>query len=223
MYNIFKKTFEKLTELSFRTDTIIVSYSGGKDSLAVLDMCSKVFERVICFYMYLVPGLQCVEAQLDFARQRYNVQILQYPHWLLFKLLKNMVYCPQYPEFKDIKEIRIKDIYAAVRKDTGVKYIATGAKRADSLWRRRYTTTASETHKDVIMPLLEWNKFDVLAYLRHNDIPIPESSGIFASGIDLSSVSLNFLYEKHPEDFKLLCKLFPYAEAVIWRKKFYGL
>ena len=41
-----------------KTDTAVLYYSaGGKDSIALLDMLAGMFNKVICYYMYLIPNL----------------------------------------------------------------------------------------------------------------------------------------------------------------------
>lgn len=96
MLSIFEQTINRLNALAEVNDKILISFSGGKDSLIVLDLCSKAFKKVICFFMYLIPGLDHIERQLQCAEKKYGVEILQYPHWLLSRLLKNGIYCNNY-------------------------------------------------------------------------------------------------------------------------------
>ena len=80
----------------------------------------------------------------------------------------------------------------------------------------------SVKYSDQITPLADWNKYDVLSYLKMRGIPMPASdTGKVASGIDLTPECLLWLHDTWPEDFKKLCEYFPYAESVIWKRKFY--
>lgn len=222
-HHIFSKTIAGLKETAIFEDAVLVSFSGGKDSLVILDLCAKIFKKVTCFFMYFVPSLSVCERQLQYARDRYGIEILQYPHYILGRTLANAVFCDYYPEMQDFGKFTIIDIYALVRKETGVETIVTGAKKSDSFWRRRYMgRCGKEKYKDIINPLADWNKFDILAYLKVNNIPIPDCSAGNATGIDLSAPSLLWLHDNHPDDFAKLCRLFPYAEAVIYRRQFYG-
>jgi hypothetical protein len=65
-----------------------------------------------------------------------------------------------------------------------------------------------------------WNKFDILSYLKLNNIPVPKSSGV-ASGVDLSRESLMFLYSEWPRDFEKIEQYFPYIRALILREKWF--
>lgn len=217
---VLKKTIEQLQKESMTNKSILVSYSGGKDSLVVLDLCCSVFKHVVCFFMYFIPGLEVCERQLRFAKERWGVEIIQYPHWLLSRVLKNGIYCNNYYKLDDLPELGPNDIYAVARADTGIELIATGQKRSDTLHRRR---NLSSPQRNVIHPIKDWNKHEVLAYLRMRNIPVPDSSGAAVTGIDLSTKNLLWLYDNHPEDFKKLCKVFPYAETVVWRRAWYGV
>jgi len=201
---------------------VLVAYSGGKDSLAVLDLCARSFRRVVCFFMYFVPGLECVETQLDYARRKWGVEIIQYPHWVFCRCIKHGAYRTPGRLDAALMDVKLADVYALARADSGLDIIATGAKRSDGIWRRRNMAQTAH-HADIIYPIKAWNKFDVLAYLKTHDIPIPDSSGRSATGIDLSTPSLLWLHDNYPEDFRRLCEYFPFAEAAIWRRQWHGV
>jgi hypothetical protein len=78
-------------------------------------------------------------------------------------------------------------------------------------------------HWDVVSPLSEWTKLDVLSYLKGRGLPIPDSSGRSATGIDLSTPALLWLHDNFPHDFAKLCEVFPFTEAVVWRREWYGI
>lgn len=199
----------------------IVAFSGGKDSLVVMDLACRIFDQVEGFFMYLIPGLECVEDELAAARQRFNVNIRQYPHWVLQKLIANGAYTSEWFGYDSMPKWSLRDIYAFAIRDIGINCIATGAKKADSSWRRRFMNTAF--FDAVINPIANWHKYDVISYLRAHEIPEPPSSGKSATGIDLSIPSLLWLNDNFPRDFARLVKVFPYAQAVIARRDIYGI
>ena len=216
----FEATLSDLENKAVAHEAVLVGYSGGKDSMAVIDLCLRSFKRVEAFFMYFVPGLECTEQAIREAEVRYGITIRQYPHWLLRKCLFEGVYCNSSHKMNDVPEWKLQDVYQLALADAQVSVLATGAKKSDSLWRRRQM---SSWCKEVLTPLREWNKLDVLAYLKLQHLPIPASSGRSATGIDLSTPSLLWLNDTYPDDFKRLCTVFPYAEAVVWRRKFYGI
>jgi phosphoadenosine phosphosulfate reductase len=219
---IWQDTLDLLREKQKESDSITVAFSGGKDSLVCLDLCSRVFKKVHCFFMHFVPNLKCTEDALDYARARWNVTIVQYPHWVLIRALKNGVYCDEGKNAETLPDWTLRDVYDLARAEAGTKYIVTGAKDADSLWRRRFFNT-TKGWTDMVYPIRKWNKMDVLAYCKVRKIPVPKmSTTASATGVDLSTPSLLFLHKNFPDDFERILKWFPYAEAVVKREEIYG-
>jgi len=120
--SVYNDTIFALNLLAEKNKEVIVFYSGGKDSLCVLDLCSKIFEKVVCVFMYFIPGLACAEKQLQYARDKYGVEIKQYPHWVFVRSLIH-VFCDNYYFDFPLKEIKLKDVYRMAREDTGIKII----------------------------------------------------------------------------------------------------
>lgn len=222
MGSALRETLETLKTSAARTKKILVSYSDGKDSRAVLDLCLRSFDHVEGFFMYFIPGLVCMEEALAKAERDHGIKIHRYPHWLARKCIVEGVYCNNHVDFDDLPEWKLRDIYDLVIHETKIPLIATGAKRADSTWRRRMLTSVS-SYDDVMYPIAGWTKLDVLAYLKTRGIAIPSSSAGSATGIDLSTPSLLWLHDTYPDDFRRLCEFFPYAEAVVWRRTWHGV
>lgn len=217
----FLEAREILNDAATNSDSCIVFYSGGKDSLVVMDLATKIFKNVTGVYMYFVPGMSIIENQLDYAMQRWGVNIIQVPHWALLRCLKHGFYCLPKIKNLDLPDIKVKDIYYYVMKFTGINYIATGAKMADSVWRKQ-NINATKNYSFLLTPLKNWNKFDVLYYLKTNNIPVPDSEGGNATGVDLTNKFLLWLYDKHPDDFKIMSKWFPFIGAVPKKRELYG-
>lgn len=221
MGSAISTALESLSATARASDSIAVGFSGGKDSLAVLDMCTRTFSRVEAFCMVLVPGLECIESALYAAEARWKIPVRQVPHWVSYKLVRNSVMAFPNRSAQALPDVRLRDVYDYVKVELNSPFIASGAKRSDSAWRRWYLSNTAH-YTDLLYPLLEWNKVEVLAYLAARKIPVPESSGRNATGVDLTTPSLLWLHERHPEDFRRLCEHFPFAEAVIWQARWYG-
>jgi hypothetical protein len=80
---------------------IIVSFSGGKDALACLDICARQFSRVAPFFMYWVKGLEFQEATLCAAEARYGLHIERVPHWALSTAFNNLELRNFHPDVPD--------------------------------------------------------------------------------------------------------------------------
>lgn len=220
-YELFNETLKYINGYAEQSESVLVGFSGGKDSLVCLDLCVRAFKKVVPFFMYLVPGLDVCEVQLRAAEERYGVKVIQYPHWLLFRLLKYGIRCENNERCYRLPDLKINDIHKAVIADTGIPIVCWGAKKSDSMWRRRYFSI--NRFDRVFYPLKEWNKQDVLAYLRMREIPLPDGPGASASGIDLSTKPVLWLYDKHPGDYQKLKEIFPFIEAVVLRREWYGV
>ena len=56
--NKYALTMQIIRSVRDKTDTAVLFYSAdGKDGIALLDMLAGVFDKVICYYMYLIPNL----------------------------------------------------------------------------------------------------------------------------------------------------------------------
>jgi hypothetical protein len=223
---VYRDAREKLKKIAEKNDSVIVSFSGGKDSLACMDLAVRNFQRVVAMFMYAVPGLEFIERDLAVLQKLWpQVPLVRYPHWGVIRAIKAGAYRPTHWKLaQSLPDLTVIDIYNLVRADLGINCVIHGGKAADSMWRRRSMVATAQDW--LIYPLSNWNKWHVLGYLRHNKIPIPQASADAkgtASGVDLSTPSVLWMYDNHPEDFKKLELLFPYVGAIVKRREWYGV
>jgi phosphoadenosine phosphosulfate reductase len=222
MASALSETQRALETVRATTSKVLVAYSDGKDARVVMDLACRTFDHIEGFFMYYVPGISFLEHAIEEAQDRWKVRIHQVPHWSSIMALKSGVYCNPAPENEYVlPNMSLWNIYASMIKMTGIPVILTGFKRSDSNSRRRFMGW-SESNKQIVHPVAGWKKREVLQYLTFRSIPIPASSGAATTGVDLSDTELLWLHANHPEDFKVLCRYFPFAEAVIRRKEFFG-
>lgn len=227
MSKAIETTLNMLRSLSRTTDAVCVSYSDGKDSRVVMDLCVRSFKKVHAFFMYFLPDLHFMNERLEAAEARWGVKIRQYPHWAISRYLQMGVYCDR---VFDLVEWKLDDVHTLVRADTKCPLIAIGAKKADGVWRRRNVGVYAK-RADICMPIVEWVKEDVIAYLSGQGIPIEKEGGrlvgksgiaTVGSGATLSDESLFHIHDNYPDDFQRIVDVFPFAESAIYRRKFYG-
>lgn len=226
--SVLQKTIQELERVSRRQSRIAVSYSGGKDSLAVMDLCVKSFAQVTAFFWYAVPDLEVCNAQIRFARARWGIEVIQIPHWDMMMAMRDGVWCDTTGVMDKIPDMGLKHGYAHSLNIIDTELCATGMKESDGLPRRQFFANIRDSKdafwRRLVFPIREWSKNDVLDYLRANDIPIHESEpGAVTTGVGLNHDSLCWLHDRHPEDFKKLLRWFPYAEAVIKRREWFGV
>lgn len=71
--------FDPIKTMSRITDSVTVGFSGGKESIVVLDLCMKYFKNVHVFFEYMVPGLSFEERTIRWYEKHYGINILRFP------------------------------------------------------------------------------------------------------------------------------------------------
>lgn len=209
---------------------VAVGISGGKDSVVTLDLCVKEFgaENVVGWFMWMVPDLASVEGPAIQAAARVGVQLHKVPHWHVSNLFRNAVLMP--PRREKIKQQKLADTEAHVRRLTGVDWITYGWRADDSITRRimfkRWGEIWDREPSRRFFPIAHWHVRDVLGYLRANRLPIPPRFGGNSeggpSGFDLSVPTLRYLKEHHPDDYQRVLKQHPFAEAQLIHAEMHG-
>ncbi len=218
--DLISTTIEELLLIRQSHKSILVSFSGGKDSLTLLYLAKQIFEHVECFFMYFVPGIRSVEDRIDDASEKYNVKIYKIRHWAYFKCKKHGIFCN--PE--DIEERVLSDVYTDIRELSGITPILTGAKRDDGQWRRTNTANAiTGAYGDVYKPIFEWTTYDVLGYCKMKGIEVPKAEGMKNTGIDLGTKYILWAYNNDKQAYSLIKKEFPYLDAMIYREKWFNV
>ena len=214
------------------TTEVLIGLSGGKDSLAVLDLCahSGRFSRLACYYLYLVDGIECIESHVRLVAKRYDAELHKVPHPDLVTMLKHGAYGPQVRRAEEGREWRHTDAENAARARAGIEWVATGHKACDSLDRRAMLSTFPDgvnTKAHRAYPVRAWSQADVWAYVNQKKIPTPVrfplgKSGRM-SGFNLKPDTLVFLREHYPEDYRRVVDVFPFVEAAIFRHEKLGV
>ncbi|MBO7735918.1 MAG: phosphoadenosine phosphosulfate reductase family protein [Methanobrevibacter sp.] len=214
-----QKSIDILEKAKLEYPQILVGLSGGKDSLAVLDLCLKVFGRdnVVCFNMQYLPGLRAQKETLDYARKRFNLtNVIEIPaenFWLDFK---SGIYGWEDMWKEDLPKVNRKLIFLKLVKETGIMNIAVGIKKSDNL-RIRQQWEQNLYYGGMVAPLWDFTAVDVIQYNILNKIEISKQTKDGFRGVGLEDYDLYYIYKHYPEDFKEMEKFFPFIGAKIFQ------
>ena len=194
-------------------DGVLVAFSGGKDSLAVLDLCCERYARVVAWHMAFLPGLDFTQALIDYCRERWDVELRVYQHFIISYFLQNGVFC----EPVTVPTMAITDVEDAVRADTGLEWIAYGYRRQESLQRRGMLSAwgpgAVGHQRKCFAPIADWSPRGTMRYLQQRAIAFPPPT----RGWDLTPQHLAWVKQAWPADYQRILEVFPYADYQVHR------
>jgi phosphoadenosine phosphosulfate reductase len=190
-----------------------VSYSGGKDSAVVLDLCHRYFKTVHAFFMYQVSDLSFQEATLRWAEKKYGIEIYRVPHFENSWFYRSGTFC----HFDgSVPVVTIRDIYSHVRNVFDCHWIAAGERAKDSVVRgAMIKKSGSVDHtRGRFYPIAYWDKHEVLKYVEHHKLKVsPESRVLGASFGPFWPQFMKRLREHYPDDWARVESAFPLIGA----------
>ena len=210
------------------TDTVMLAFSCGKDSIAAYLAIRDHFPKIVPYYMYLVPGLEFVEESLRYYEQIIGTKILRIPHPSLYRWLNCQVFTAPWQasviEGAGLPDFEYFDIQEAMRQDFGLgphSYVATGVRAADSPIRRmsmmRHGTISHKTKQ--FYPVWDWRIARVWDAIKASKIALPVDYAMFGRSFDgLDYRFLAPIKERFPDDYARICEWFPLAEAELKRR-----
>ena len=218
-------TLREMQDLAKVHTRVAVGFSGGKDSLAVLDLAVKTFQEVVPYFYYFVPGLNSEEDKLQTAASRYGLKVLMYPSGEGIDALRDGVLCDEHPELDGLWMTR-SALYHWIFANTGATLMMTGEKRSDGPFRRRKLGAQKRAKESPLPPLYypleHWLKWEVLSYCRANKLPIPDAGRGDNGCMSLLESEILFAWENHREDYERLEEFFPYIRSVVLRNQWFG-
>lgn len=214
--------FDPIKTQSKITNSVLVGFSGGKDSIVTLDLCFKYFKIVKAFFMYLVPELEFQEKMVNWYENKYNTKIIRLPHFEVSNFLR-------YGSFTifdlDVEIISINDIYNFLREKTGINWIAAGERCADSIVRNAMIKNSGsiDYKRGRFYPLAYWKKQDVLQYIKYKKLYLsPEQKQLGFSFRSLLGREIKIIKERYPKDYEKILKVYPFIGAGVKRYEQYS-
>ena len=209
--------FDPVKAQSKITDSVIVAFSGGKESIVVLDLCHRYFKNVRAFFMYICPGLSFQEKTLEWYERKYQMEIIRIPHMDVSEYFHYGSFRIPDPTFPIVS---INDIYSYIRLETGIWWIAAGERIADSIVRRAIMKKSGsiDVQRGRLYPVAEWKKSEVADYIKFHNLYLgQDSKKLGFSFKSLWGKELSMLKTYFPDDYQRILNLYPFAGAGVKR------
>lgn len=209
--------YDPLKTMSNITDSVIVGFSGGKDSIVTLDLCMRYFKHVQPYFLYLVPNLAFQEHMLEWYENKYNTKIIRLPHFEVSNFLR-------YGTFRNydfsVPIVSVSDLYSYLRGETGITWISAGERIDDSIVRHAMikNSSAIDTKRGRFYPVAYWKKREVLHYIKRKRLYLPADSRKFGFSFrSLEGSQLAFIKEQYPDDYQKIKSFYPFCGAAVRR------
>jgi phosphoadenosine phosphosulfate reductase len=207
-----KNLHKEIDYISGKIRDIIVFFSTGKDSVVLLDLCCKYFNRVEAVYLYYVPDLTYKNKILGMYEKRYGIKVHQYPQYDVSDILR------KHSIRTDIKKIRPVDLENFLREKFEIPYVAYGYKMVDSVFRGGILNSPDMDHGmnpklKRVYPLARWSEKEVFEYIKRNKLPLSFEYDYGFRDINIfQGKALEFIKSKSPDDYKKIIDFYPFLE-----------
>lgn len=227
---------ELCARLATENETVICSFSMGKDSIASAIQLQRHFPRVEYVFMYMVPGLEFQERALSYYEDIFGKRIKRMPNPSIYKQINNLMY--QHPANIDLIDEEIEkgklyegtydDIFAAAKYDYQLPnetFVGVGVRASDSLARRTIVkqTGGINQKRRQFYPVFDWNAERLVKEIRQSGIKLPIDYRIWGRSFDgFDHRFLKPLKDHFPRDYEKAREFFPLIDLELKRYEKYG-
>jgi len=218
------------------SDTCLLSFSRGKDSLTAWIILREAGFRIVPFHCEIVPGLQFVEDSLQYYEDFFQTHIYRTIHPNCYYWLQTLAFQPPYRiqtvDQLDLPRFTYEDVQRGVARTVSLlqdTWTATGVRIVDSLNRRlvvqKYGPVDRKRRK--FLPIYDMQKHEMIGILRKVGVKLPIDYQLFGRSFD----GLDYRYllpikERLPGDYARILSWFPlahleFARAAIARRHRY--
>ncbi len=218
-----KALIERVRELS--GDTILLSFSRGKDSIAMWLYLRPHFE-IVPYYLDWIPGLSWVDESLAYYEAFFGQHIIRLPHPLFWKYLNSFFFQP--PErvaiiraidFPPYDYADLDDILCQQRGRE--MYTAMGMRSADGLMRRNLMIqqgVLGNKRRRYFYPIWDWNIEQVGRIILDSGVALPVDYELWGrTATDFTYPFLKGVRDRFPDDWQRILDWFPLADLELFR------
>lgn len=215
---------------AYAGDTLLLAFSGGKDSVAMWLWLREVAPdvRIVPFFMDMIPGLKLIDDMLSYYQDFFGQHIYHMIHPSFYNDLNYYVF--QTPE--NVRLIRALDLVWFTRQfvanlvaeDAGVPgrpLHAMGLRRKDNPIRSGLMTNArviGTRHSSHFYPIWDWTTPQVADIIRRHGAKLPIGYRLW--GRNLVNLEYNVLKQVRvhfPADYEIIKTWYPLIEAEFFR------
>lgn len=209
---------------------VVLSFSGGKDSLGCWIQLKRYFSEIVPVYMYLIPGLEFTERMLDKYERHFGTHIIRLPHPSLYRMLNGLVSQPpqHYQVLVDhtLPVFDYDDVFSLSKYAVGFDQdtlTAVGVRATDSLnrWTSIKQYGAWNVERATFYPIYDWSKDRLINELWEAGVTLPEEYRWFGRSFD--GIDFRFLKgmkENAPKDYGRLLEWIPLADMELYRLQY---
>lgn len=225
---------EFLATMRAETDTCLLAFSRGKDSLAAWITLLAAGFRVIPFHMALVPGLSFVDESLAYYERFFGAHIYRLLHPNFFHWVRTLSFQPParcallsldatnagllrrwtYPEINR----RVASM-AGLPADT---WVAVGTRAVDSRQRHMVLNRYGPKHDSTrtFWPIFDMRKAEQVSLLQRAGVRLPRDYALFGRSFDgIDWAFLQPIHDQCPEDYQRILHWFPLAHLELVRAR----
>ena len=218
---------EVLERIRRESDTVIVNFSRGKDSIAAWLAAREVFDNIVAVYLDVVPGLRFVDASLARYEAWFGQHIYRIPHPSFYRWIANGVFQPV-SRFDLIEAARIRiydydDVSQALIDDLDLPpqtFTISGVRAADSPNRRSAVSKhgAINWRRHTAWPIWDLTAADLRRMFDAVGMFLPVDYVWFGRTFDgLDHRFIAPLKEHAPDDYETVKFWFPGIEWELFR------
>ncbi len=217
---------ERVKSASPSGETILLSFSMGKDSLAMWLYLREHFD-VVPYFLYWVPHLSFVDAALAYYEDYFGQEIIRLPHPLFYQMLRTYAYQEPYAlallaamDLTDFDFAWIDDAIAAWYALDN-PFCAIGMRAADNIDRRNLILQQGSVgvkKRRYYYPIWDWTVDQVSQIIIDNHMKIPVDYKYW--GRTLAAFDYQYLRPLRaafPTDYERIRQWFPLIEAEFFR------